>query len=74
MTDGGDIGFQCGTRRYGININNITESTYFNKYFDLEKLKNSNLNLSELLLPDLNLMIDNNNYLTLFIHEGYQLK
>ena len=74
MTEGSDIGFQCGLRRYGIHINNITESTYFNKYFDLEKLKNSNLNLSELLLPDLNLMIDNNNYLTLFIHEGYQLK
>ena len=55
-------------------INKITESTYFNKYFDLEKLKNSNLNLSELLLPDLNLMIVNNNYLTLLIHEGYQLK
>ncbi len=74
MTDGSDIGFQCGTRRYGIHINNITESAYFNKYFDIKKLENINVNLSELLLPDLNLKIDNKNYLTLFTHEGYQLK
>ena len=74
ITEGSDIGFQCGTRRYGIHINNITESTYFNKYFDLEKLKSINVDLSELLLPDLNLKIDNRNYLALFNHEGYQLK
>lgn len=74
MTDGKDIGFQCGIRRYGFNINNIIESSFFNKYFDLESLNKINVNLSELLLPDLSLKIDNNNYLKLLNHEGYQLK
>ena len=74
MTDGKDIGFQCGIRRYGLNINNIIESSFFNKYFDLESLNKINVNLSELLLPDLSLKIDNNNYLKLLNHEGYQLK
>ena len=69
-----DIGFQCDTRRYGIDINNIAESSFFNKYYDLEKLNDININLSGLLLPDLNLEIDNNNYLNLLTHEGYQLK
>ena len=74
MTNGQDIGFQCDTGRYGIDINNIAESSFFNKYYDLEKLNDININLSELLLPDLNLEIDNNNYLNLLTHEGYQLK
>ena len=69
-----DIGFQCDTGRYGIDINNITESSFFNKYYDLEKLNDISINLSGLLLPDLNLEIDNNNYLNLLTHEGYQLK
>ena len=32
------------------------------------------ISLSDLLLPDLNLNIDNFNYLKLLTHEGYQLK
>ena len=74
MTNGQDIAFQCDTARYGVDINNIAGSSFFNKYYDLEKLNDININLSELLLPDLNLEIDNNNYLNLLTHEGYQLK
>ena len=38
MTNHGDMGFQCGTRRYGININNITESNYFRNNYDLKNI------------------------------------
>ena len=74
MTNYEDIGFQCGTRRYGININNITESNYFRNDYDLKNIDEIKINLSNLLLPDLNLNIDNFNYLKLLTHEGYQLK
>ena len=74
MTYGKDIAFQCDTGRYGININSIAHSNFLSKYYDLEKLNDININLSGLLLPDLNLDIDNNNYLNLLTHEGYQLK
>ena len=47
-------------------------SNVFDDHLDIKKI-NLNFNLSELLLPDLNLNIDNTNYLEL-THEGYQLK
>ncbi len=74
MTNYEDMRFQCGTRRYGININNITESKYFRNDYDLKNIDEMKINLSNLLLPDLNLNIDNFNYLKLLTHEGYQLK
>ena len=74
MTNYEDMRFQCGTRRYGININNITKSNYFRNDYDLKNIDEMKINLSNLLLPDLNLNIDNFNYLKLLTHEGYQLK
>ena len=59
---------------HGININNITESNYFRNDYDLKNINEMKISLSDLLLPDLNLNIDNFNYLKLLTHEGYQLK
>ena len=37
-------------------------------------MKNFNINISQLLIPDLNFNIEKENYIELLTHEGYQLK
>ena len=37
-------------------------------------MKNFNINISQLLIPDLNINIEKDNYIELLTHEGYQLK
>ena len=66
--------FKCGIERHGLNYYDLAFSNTFDDNFDVTKLSNFKINLSELLLPDLNLNIDNINYLQLLTHEGYQLK
>ena len=48
-------------------------SKSFDTHFDINKL-HDNINLSDILLPDLDLNIKNEDYINLLTHEGYQLK
>ena len=65
--------FKCGVEKYGLKPFDLTNSDVFDNYLDMKKISDLNFNLSQLLLPDLNLNIDNKNYLQLLTHEGYQL-
>ena len=69
-----DILFKCGINRYGLNYFNLFESKILNNYFDEGILRKSGITLSDLLLPDLNLNIDNKNFIKILKHEGFQLK
>lgn len=71
---GNDMLFKCGIDRYDLNHFNLYESKILNDYFDDSTLRNSDITLSELLLPDLNLNINNKNFIKILKHEGYQLK
>ena len=66
--------FNCGISRYGLNFFNIFQSNTFNKFSDLNKIDSNGLNISELLIPDLDFKIERNNYMEILTHEGYQLK
>ena len=66
--------FNCAISRYGLNFLNIFQSKTFNKFFDFDKINNINTNISQLLIPDLNLNIEKDNYMEVLTHEGYQLK
>ncbi len=66
--------FKCGVEKYGLKPYNLANSDVFDNHFNMKKISNFNFNLSELLLPDLNLNIDNTKYLQILTHEGYQLK
>ena len=46
----------------------------FKKFSGLHNIINSNIDISELLIPDLNFNIEKDNYMELLTHEGYQLK
>ena len=61
-------------RKIWFKLSDFYSSDVFDDHLDIKKISNLNFNLSELLLPDLNLNIDNTNYLKLLTHEGYQLK
>ena len=69
-----DILFKCGINRYGLNYFNLFESKILNNYFDEGILRKAGITLSDLLLPDLNLNIDNKNFIKILKHEGFQLK
>ena len=58
----------------GLNFFNLYQSKTFNKFFNFDKMKNFNINISQLLIPDLNFNIEKENYIELLTHEGYQLK
>ena len=66
--------FNCGIKRYGLNFFKIYQSKTFNKFFDFDKLNDFGVNISQLLIPDLNFNIKTENYIDLLTHEGYQLK
>ena len=66
--------FDCGVKRYGSNFIYNFQSKSFTNFLNFEKLKRFNISLSQLLIPDLNLNIEDHNYLDLLVHEGYQLK
>ena len=69
----GNRPFNCGVKRYGLNYKEMHRSKSFDTHFDINKL-HDNINLSDILLPDLELNIKNEDYINLLTHEGYQLK
>ncbi len=68
--------FNCSAKRFGFDPRKEFDSNVLNNYFDSSILKTGNIefNISELFIPELNLKIDNENYLSVLTHEGYQLK
>ena len=66
--------FNCGISRYGLNFFDIFQSNTFKKFSGLHNIINSNIDISELLIPDLNFNIEKENYIEILTHEGYQLK
>ena len=69
----GGQSFKCGIERYGLNYKKMHRSKSFDTHFYINKL-HDNINLSDILLPDLELNIKNEDYINLLTHEGYQLK
>ena len=66
--------FNCGISRYGLNFFDIFQSNTFKKFSGLHDIINSSIDISELLIPDLNFNIIKDNYIEILTHEGYQLK
>ena len=69
-----DNGFKCGIERYGLNYYEMHSIKTFDTHFDTNKIHNIDLKLSEILLPDLDLSFNNEDYINILSHEGYQLK
>ena len=69
-----DNGFKCGIERYGLNYYEMHSIKTFDTHFDTNKIHNTDLKLSEILLPDLDLSFNNEDYINILSHEGYQLK
>jgi hypothetical protein len=66
--------FECGIEKYGLNLNEIHKSNTFNTHYDFNNIDNNDVMLSNILLPDLDLNIENKDYINILSHEGYQLK
>ena len=66
--------FNCGINRYGLNLFNIFQSNNFKNFPGLNSTNWSGVEMSELLIPDLNFNIEKDKYMELLTHEGYQLK
>jgi uncharacterized protein (DUF1800 family) len=66
--------FKCGIEKYGLNLNEIHKSNTFNTHYDFNNIDNNDVMLSNILLPDLDLNIENKDYINILSHEGYQLK
>ena len=49
-------------------------SKIFDTHFDINQTHNIDLKLSDMLIPDLDLNIKNEDYINILSHEGYQLK
>ena len=68
--------FRCGARRIGFNYHqeNLFNHDFF-AFNDVKaKAKSMNMTLSELLIPDLNIPISDEDYMNILTYEGYQLK
>jgi len=66
--------FKCGIEKYGLNYNEMHKSKTFNTHYDFNNIDNNDVMLSDILLPDLDLNIENEDYINILSHEGYQLK
>ena len=69
-----DNGFKCGLEKYGLNYNEMHKSKIFDTHFDINQTHNIDVKLSDMLIPDLDLNIRNEDYINILSHEGYQLK
>ena len=69
-----DTAFMCGIEKSGLNYHEIHNSQSFDTHFNINKIHNNDVKLSEMLLPDLDLNISNVDYANILSHEGYQLK
>ena len=68
--------FNCSAKRFKFNPRTEFTSNVLDYNFDQNILKTGNIefSISELLIPELNLKVDNKDYLSVLTHEGYQLK
>jgi len=66
--------FKCGLEKYGLNYYEMLKSKTFDTHYDINKIHNIDVKLSDILLPDLDLNIRNEDYVNILSHEGYQLK
>lgn len=68
--------FSCGTKRIGFNYRE--QHSFDDNFFAFNQVRAQadaiGLSLSELLIPDLNLPISNDDYMDILTYEGYQLK
>ena len=75
LGDGSEVQtFKCGLEKYGLNYYEMIKSKTFDTHYDINKIHNIDIKLSDILLPDLDLNIRNENYVNILSHEGYQLK
>ena len=69
-------GFSCGAHRIGFNLRK--EYRFDDNFFRFDEVKARaqamDMDLSELLVPDLSLSISDDNYMDILTYEGYQLK
>ena len=68
--------FNCSAKRFKFDPSKDFTSNVLDYNFDQNILKSGNIefSISELLIPELNLKVDNKDYLSVLTHEGYQLK
>jgi hypothetical protein len=66
--------FECGIEKYGLNYYEMHKSKTFNTHYDFNNIDDNDVMLSDILLPDLDLNIENEDYINILSHEGYQLK
>ena len=67
--------FDCGPKRAGIDFASIRSFDEKHRHLLSSKfLEDENISLNNLLLPDLNLGIDDEDFQTILSYEGYQLK
>ena len=66
---------RCGAKRAGIDFKKIRSSNE-KIYISLpsEYLDKDDINLESLLLPDIDLVLDDKDFLSIISYEGYQLK
>ena len=68
--------FNCSAKRFKFDPSTEFTSNVLDYNFDqnILKLGDIEFSISELLIPELNLKVDNKDYLSVLTHEGYQLK